>query len=164
MFYVEQPREAAQQVQQQSIYALQSQSNDQSSGSRTKESYGSSYEMTGNDNDAPEPWLSNKRTKISEVESQVEKKQLNWRLKQRGRLPPRPAAVVLPEAADAIQRPKLPLQQLSGDEQSVATSNYVEKKPSTLYYVAKAKNPGSMPFGTSQRKEKEAKCGSSYLS
>ncbi|WOL02918.1 peroxisomal membrane protein PEX14-like isoform X1 [Canna indica] len=69
-----------------------------------------------------------------------------------GWLPPQPPAVALPEAADAIRRPKPPVQkQQSRDEQSAGSSDEgKERETRALDYVAATENADTMPPGTSQ--------------
>lgn len=101
--------------------------------------------MTGNHYDTPEP-------------QGEERKQFDERPQQRGWVPPQPPAVVLPEAADAIRRPKPPVQkQQSGDEQSVASSDDGKEREMRTDSVAEAENSGSMALSTSQIEIEEEK-------
>ncbi|URE45994.1 Peroxisomal membrane anchor protein (Pex14p) conserved region [Musa troglodytarum] len=153
------PWQAAQHSQQRPSYSQQSHTSDERLGSKTEESYGPSSGMTGNHSDTPELWWSKKSTKITEIETEgEERKQFDERPQQRGWVPPQPPAVVLPEAADAIRRPKPPVQkQQSGDEQSVASSDVGKEMEMRTDSVAVAENSGSMAFSTSQIEIQEEK-------
>ncbi|CAL9771083.1 unnamed protein product [Musa acuminata subsp. burmannicoides] len=153
------PWQAAQHSQQRPSYSQQSHTSDERLGSKTVESYGPSSGMTGNHYDTPEPQWSKKSTKITEIETEGdERKQFDERPQQRGWVPPQPPAVVLPEAADAIRRPKPPVQkQQSGDEQSVASSDDGKEREMRTDSVAEAENSGSMALSTSQIEIQEEK-------
>ncbi|XP_009380351.2 peroxisomal membrane protein PEX14 isoform X2 [Musa acuminata AAA Group] len=153
------PWQAAQHSQQRPSYSQQSHTSDERLGSKTVESYGPSSGMTGNHYDTPEPQWSKKSTKITEIETEgEERKQFDERPQQRGWVPPQPPAVVLPEAADAIRRPKPPVQkQQSGDEQSVASSDDGKEREMRTDSVAEAENSGSMALSTSQIEIQEEK-------
>lgn len=153
------PWQAAQHSQQRPSYSQQSHTSDERLGSKTLESYGPSSGMTGNHYDTPEPQWSKKSTKITEIETEgEERKQFDERPQQRGWVPPQPPAVVLPEAADAIRRPKPPVQkQQSGDEQSVASSDDGKEREMRTDSVAEAENSGSMALSTSQIEIQEEK-------
>ncbi|CAL9100759.1 unnamed protein product [Musa textilis] len=153
------PWQAAQHSQQRPSYSQQSHTSDERLGSKTEDSYGPSSGMTGNHSDTPELWWSKKSTKITEIETEgEERKQFDERPQQRGWVPPQPPAVVLPEAADAIRRPKPPVQkQQSGDEQSVASSDVGKEMEMRTDSVAVAENSGSMAFSTSQIEIQEEK-------
>ncbi|CAD5185946.1 unnamed protein product [Musa acuminata subsp. malaccensis] len=139
------PWQAAQHSQQRPSYSQQSHTSDERLGSKTLESYGPSSGMTGNHYDTPEP-------------QGEERKQFDERPQQRGWVPPQPPAVVLPEAADAIRRPKPPVQkQQSGDEQSVASSDDGKEREMRTDSVAEAENSGSMALSTSQIEIEEEK-------
>ncbi|KAJ8479539.1 hypothetical protein OPV22_023266 [Ensete ventricosum] len=159
--YTEPWQAAAQQhSQQRPSYSQQSHTSDERLGSKTEESYGPSSGMTGNHYDTREPWWSKKSTKITETETEgEERKQLDERTQQRGWVPPQPPGVVLPEAADAIRRPKPPVQkQQSGDEQSVASSDDGKEREMRIdSVVAEAENSGSMASSTSQIEIQEEK-------
>ncbi|RWW61816.1 hypothetical protein BHE74_00031108 [Ensete ventricosum] len=151
---------AQQHSQQRPSYSQQSHTSDERLGSKTEESYGPSSGMTGNHYDTREPWWSKKSTKITETETEgEERKQLDERTQQRGWVPPQPPGVVLPEAADAIRRPKPPVQkQQSGDEQSVASSDDGKEREMRIdSVVAEAENSGSMASSTSQIEIQEEK-------
>ncbi|XP_065028109.1 peroxisomal membrane protein PEX14-like isoform X2 [Musa acuminata AAA Group] len=139
------PWQAAQHSQQRPSYSQQSHTSDERLGSKTLESYGPSSGTTGNHYDTPEP-------------QGEERKQFDERPQQRGWVPPQPPAVVLPEAADAIRRPKPPVQkQQSGDEQSVASSDDGKEREMRTDSVAEAENSGSMALSTSQIEIEEEK-------
>lgn len=140
-------------------YSQQSHTSDERLGSKTVESYGPSSGMTGNHYDTPEPQWSKKSTKITEIETEgEERKQFDERPQQRGWVPPQPPAVVLPEAADAIRRPKPPVQkQQSGDEQSVASSDDGKEREMRTDSIAEAGNSGSVALSTSQIEIQEEK-------
>ncbi|THU53022.1 hypothetical protein C4D60_Mb10t10060 [Musa balbisiana] len=140
-------------------YSQQSHTSDERLGSKTVESYGPSSGMTGNHYDTPEPQWSKKSTKITEIETEgEERKQFDERPQQRGWVPPQPPAVVLPEAADAIRRPKPPVQkQQSGDEQSVASSDDGKEREMRTDSIAEAENSGSVALSTSQIEIQEEK-------
>ncbi|KAJ1418251.1 Winged helix-like DNA-binding domain superfamily [Sesbania bispinosa] len=78
--------------------------------------------------DNPVPWLQTKNVRIKEIDNEIEfngaPAALNQKPVQRMWVPPQPPPVAMPEAAEAIRRPKPVVQKESmPDDQSVAQSS-----------------------------------------
>ncbi|KAK9926888.1 hypothetical protein M0R45_024096 [Rubus argutus] len=112
------------QTQNNSSTVYQSQTSSEAFNSSMQEN-GPNYQLNG---DSSAPWWQRKTPSITEIENEDEIKAASSRIVrqpvQRAWVPPQPPPVAMPEAAEAIRRPKPSVQKESlGNDQAVAHSS-----------------------------------------
>ncbi|KAK1281335.1 Peroxisomal membrane protein PEX14 [Acorus gramineus] len=118
------PWEVAAQYPQSSSSGLQSQARNESPIPTIQENV-PTLPPNGTGNGYTEPWWQRRSVKITEIEPETDQPKTVTmdRPVQRTWVPPKPPTVVLPEATEAIRRPKpIPKEQSEGDDRSAQSS------------------------------------------
>lgn len=121
---------------------------------------GQNYQI---DDENPVPWWQRKNVRITEVENEEEVKTGPYGVRtheppvQRAWVPPQPPPVAMPEAAEAIRRPKpaVPKEQLAGDQSDVTDELQRITKISETGGAVEEMNGGGLLMNTSEIHEEQ---------
>ncbi|XP_062116276.1 peroxisomal membrane protein PEX14 isoform X2 [Humulus lupulus] len=155
------PRSKPWEVSQTQYYqsqVIQSQGSGEGFNSNPQDN-GLNYSSNG---DGPVPWWQQKNPRITEIESEDELKTRSYgpptseQPIRRSWVPPQPPPVAMPEAAEAIRRPKsLAQKELSADDQSETRSSDVTDELQRITKISESGGPVESYTGSSSMNSSE---------